>query len=711
MKRLILITLLVNSFCVPVWASDGEGQTVVVIDNGFDKNHPIRYINRSACYSEAEVSNNSRHSNSTFPTVISRTDTTTTDIIYRNNIMSKCPNGRASDIGSNKVHAVNMPLLRKYRDVAAHHYLLNGNATTFLSSSFSSYFSDVTLTHGTNVAQQVGLFAPSANILPITVGNINRSRNCGISRKSSQRYNQASSDFYINYFDHFNQSGGCTDGIEDDQILDALKYVIRNPNGVIAVNISIGFGSGNLCSSQKGRNEVASLNSRGIAVIAAVGNTNGNNVEWPACLDNVIAVAQADGSGVVNSSIRDNKQDFFLSGSMRDYQTFNDIRGTSFAAPRLAGIYASLKSINPRASIADITNVLRNTGNSIGNLAGRRVNYTAAAAEIRNVTGTPPSTNPEPPTTSPTTDGVTNGSSGSSGSSGAATRPPTPVGQTAVLGFVDNALQSGAARYDIFLNGSPSFSVNESVNETVNQRALNPLNANIAVSDVRDIRLDFEGKYTSRSNPRDVPGMEIVINDIPRIVFNTVQPQGDGNSAVYRPHSFILNRNWFTSGANKIVIRDKKGPRQGASVWLERTRNVRMEYNAPLNMKFGQTINKLHGHSFGTKIHQTGLRVTFSGSQSDVDFSVTGFDIDTDTEVAVFLNHRRVGYLSRSGNAGYNRGNRFKFRKADLVSSGVNTIEFVNTSTSDREVWGVTNLKLDGAPPDISGIIMMLLSD
>ena len=196
------------------------------------------------------------------------------------------------------------------------------------------------------------------------------------------------------------------------------------------------------------------------------------------------------------------------------------------------------------------------------------------------------------------------------------------------------------------------------------------------------------------------------MNGVPRITFNSVQHET--HNLHFKKHSFTLNRNWLRSGNNSIEI---KKSRLNRSNMRMRVTKVRMEYNAPLSMKFGQTLTSLYGHRVGSRRHLTGLRVAFSGGQSDVDFSVTGFDIDTNTEIAVFLNNTRVGYLTRSANGRYNTGNNFKFRKDDLISSGINTIEFVQTSSSDSETWGVTNLKLDGASPDISGIIMMLLSD
>ena len=82
-------------------------------------------------------------------------------------------------------------------------------------------------------------------------------------------------------------------------------------------------------------------------MISSVGNDFSENVTWPACLSNVIGVAQLDSRGnVASSSIKDNKQHFFISGAISDYKTGIAEFGTSFASPRVAGIYASLKSIN-----------------------------------------------------------------------------------------------------------------------------------------------------------------------------------------------------------------------------------------------------------------------------------------------------------------------------------------------------------------------------
>lgn len=686
MKRIyFLLVFIASNLTMPVSANNGAGQTVAVIDFGFDKNVSAPYLNKSACFSQADSIQPVDSFFSDFPTTVSRRDFSRTDYQFRNGVMSKCPNGRASQSGSSIDYARNMPTRKKDRYDFVRNWSLVNSSPRIINSSFLTYYSEFTIKHGSNVVRQVQKTAPSSRIFPITIGSFNKSLNCTRNNRVEERYNQSSLDFYANYLDRYVTQIYCGNATVDN-ILDSLEHVLNNSSGVTAVNISAGVSNAHLCNAREGADTVTKLNDKGIVVVASVGNINGLNVFWPACLSNVIGVAQTDGTGrVIDSSIRDNKQDFFYSGFANDYQTGDITRGTSIAAPKVAGIYATLKSINPNASITDITNILTSTGSRIGSFAGRRINFAEAIEEIGGIAGTPTTPPPTTTPTPPTGGGATNPNP--------APRPPTPVGQTASLGITDDTLYRQAVTFFVNLNGSASPAIRSS-------------NINIPVSDLRDIRLDFDGLFYTSVNPSSLAGIDIVVNGVPRITFNSLIHST--HNRFYRKHSFTLNRNWLRSGNNSIEI---KKSRLNRSSMTMRVTKVRMEYNEPIAMRFGDSIGSLYGHRVGSKRHLTGLRVAFSGGQSDVDFSVTGFDIDTNTEVAVFLNNTRVGYLTAGGNNRNNSGNRFKFRKDDLISSGVNTIEFVQTSSSDSETWGVSNLTLDGASPDISGVIMMLLSD
>jgi len=637
----VLLAFIVSSFCVPVWGN-GSGRVVAVIDTGFDKSYSARYLGKSACFSEEEKVRKQITYQTQYPTPIIRSDITTTSHLYDGNIMSKCPNGKESQSGSSSSYGVNMPTRKIYRDIVSRNYELINNNAFYYNSSFENYYSDVTVKHGTNVAKQVAIYAPSARIFPITIGSINRRVNCGILDTISEEYNQSSPDYYVNHYDKLIRATGCGNSY-GEQILDSLKHVLKNTSSVTAVNVSVTVSNPTFCSTQQGKDTVTALNNRGIAVVAAVGNTNGQNVEWPACLPNVIGVAQINAGGaVVDSSIRDNKQDFFMVGSMSDYKTGSNIQGTSFASPKVAGIYASLKSINPNASITDITNVLTQTGSSVGNFAGKRINYQRAVNEIKKITGTPPPT--DPPSDPPPTDDP---------DPTPPSQPPTPPGQTAVLGFTDDTRYRGAVNLTINLNGSATTSSLSS------KTSLTPLsNANISVTNVRDIKLNFDGKFYTGLNPSSLQGVDIFVNGVKRFNFNSIQYAAssiDGFNLPFRKHTFMLNRNWLKSGDNTISMKRAKP----TDAFHFSVTKIRMDYNSPIDMRLGQTITSLYGHRVGSKKHLTGLRVEFASPSKDIEFSATGYDIDSATEIAVFLNQKHIGYLKRGSSSRYNAGDVF----------------------------------------------------
>jgi len=272
-------------------------------------------------------------------------------------------------------------------------------------------------------------------------------------------------------------------------------------------------------------------------------------------------------------------------------------------------------------------------------------------------------------------------------------QPTTPLGQTAVLGFSDDMLYRGSVNLTFNLNGDATSS-----------------NANIEVTNVRDVRLNFNGKFYTSLNPNSLQGVDIFVNGIKRFNLNSIQyviSSVDGFNLPFRRYAFMLNRNWLINGDNTILMKRSK-PTDAFHISITK---IRMEYNDPIQIKEGQTITKLYGHRIGTKRHLTGLRVEFASPSSDINFSVTGYDIDSATEVAVFLNQQRIGYLKQGNSNAFNQGDTFNLRQQDFVSSGINTIEFIQASSSSSERWGVTNLELGNQQSNLSGVLMLLLDD
>jgi len=671
-KRLALLPIIFAP-ALHAFASTGNGWTVGVIDSGFNKNYTKGRATRSACLSERTSFNTTGGNYSSYK-----------QTIYYFNILSKCLNDNSSDAGSGS-KAKTMPRSKQT-------YTYTGYASRFQEDMYKSYYSN----HGTNVLDQVLKSAPSANTFLITIGsfkgeptgnntNLNDIRCSGSSYRDEWKNDIPNYRHLVRYY----TKTDCKESIKPVQIRDSVNYLASFASGMASVNISLGADNQGYCNSRLYKSNFQRLVDRGVIPVAATGNSSGGNVEFPACLSNVVAVAQTKNGVPTGSSLNGSQVDYFAEVSGTEVTGNRTLRGTSFAAPLVAGAFAAMKSANPNATASQLKRVLHETGTPVSGYTARRINVARAIREIIRVNPEPPT--PPPPTTPPpTTPPPTTPEP----------QPPTPPGQTAVLGFTDNTLYSSldypndparTVRLAINLNGSTSASTNTNV-------SIEPLaNPNIGISNVRDIKISFNGLFKSRRLPQNVSGVDIWVNGTQRINFNSTQYIPTGNLH-FKKHSFILNRNWLRSGDNEILIKPR--------IWSEigwRVTDIRMDYNSPIKMRLGQKITKLYGHRVGSKKHLTGLRVEFDSPSKDIEFSATGFDIDSSTEIAVFLNQKRIGYLKRGSSSRYNAGDVFKLRKEDFVISGVNTIEFVQTSSSDRETWGVTNMELsDVQVPNIT---------
>jgi Zn-dependent metalloprotease/ABC-type amino acid transport substrate-binding protein len=105
-----------------------------------------------------------------------------------------------------------------------------------------------------------------------------------------------------------------------------------------------------------------------------------------------------------------------------------------------------------------------------------------------------------------------------------------------------------------------------------------------------------------------------------------------------------------------------------------------------------------YGWGYGSRQHEAGLIAAFQNTGSDLELSVTGYDIDLSDEVAVYLNGYLLGYLSVGPNEGFNAGDTFLIRAAEQLS-GTNMIEFRVDVPGYK--WGITNLLLDNFVPDV----------
>ena len=106
-----------------------------------------------------------------------------------------------------------------------------------------------------------------------------------------------------------------------------------------------------------------------------------------------------------------------------------------------------------------------------------------------------------------------------------------------------------------------------------------------------------------------------------------------------------------------------------------------------------------YGWRYGNDAHESGLHVIFAGSGEHMRLSVTGFDIDYDDEVQVFLNDTSLGYLSEGPNGKNNAGDSFELPVTLQVSTS-NVLYFKQLTPGF--VWGVTNMLVEPSAPPVA---------
>lgn len=121
--------------------------------------------------------------------------------------------------------------------------------------------------------------------------------------------------------------------------IDALNWVLGHSTKVSAVSISRYFnGTGGCKPSSTNtanyggvskadstiRNQISKLNSIGIKVFVATGNTKGSNIDYPACIEetNSVSVGALNSSGAIVSQFAANATtDYYASASVYSYKS------------------------------------------------------------------------------------------------------------------------------------------------------------------------------------------------------------------------------------------------------------------------------------------------------------------------------------------------------------------------------------------------------
>ena len=182
-------------------------------------------------------------------------------------------------------------------------------------------------------------------------------------------------------------------------------YALRNTYSIAAVNMSLGGGKyTNNCDTYPLKATIDQLRSVGIATVIASGNDSyTDGISAPACISSAISVGATGGGGSDSESrapqeiySRSNSASFLnlLAPGVHIYSSvpgggFENMDGTSMAAPHVAGAWAILKQKSPTASVTEILNALTATGASItdprNGISKPRIRINAAAGCVASV--------------------------------------------------------------------------------------------------------------------------------------------------------------------------------------------------------------------------------------------------------------------------------------------------------------------------------------
>ena len=146
-------------------------------------------------------------------------------------------------------------------------------------------------------------------------------------------------------------------------LIRALEHVyrLRDTHPIVVANLSLGEGRyPRPCDADPSRAIIDQLRAAGIATVVASGNDGYRDaLRAPACITPAISVGTATGHGTV--SLHANSAEFLdlLAPSLPAAP------GTSLAAPLVSGAWAVLKQAWPEASVDEILDLLKTTGQPV----------------------------------------------------------------------------------------------------------------------------------------------------------------------------------------------------------------------------------------------------------------------------------------------------------------------------------------------------------
>ena len=173
-----------------------------------------------------------------------------------------------------------------------------------------------------------------------------------------------------------------TDQFTAATVAQAVDYAVDK--GARVINLSLVFNPDQ--TTELLRTAIQSALDRGIAVIAAAGNSAGP-VAFPANMQGVIAVAATDRSGGLYVT-SNHGPEVTIAAPGADILTtklnegYGSQSGTSFAAPMVAGAMAALMSINDSLPVATLVSLLRSAATPVAGQSFGQLQAGLAAASL-----------------------------------------------------------------------------------------------------------------------------------------------------------------------------------------------------------------------------------------------------------------------------------------------------------------------------------------
>lgn len=511
--------------------------------------------------------------------------------------------------------------------------------------------------HGTNVTERILEAAPNAKIVSINTTFYDASIlvrlpgttedvECGVHGP----------DEAIPDSDRPTRIGSCYPrkfAISSQAVLD--KIVSRG--NVAAINYS----AENFDSCNNHSALFKSITDAGIAIVSGSGNRGiGTSIGFPACNPYVIAVGSASAStgdiDAFTSTGGVGKIDFFADGFSTDYANGNSIVGTSYAAPTVAGAFATLRDARPTATIDQMKHALTEAAFSQNRIV------------IHNGQQIPLITLPVIQSAAQCLSSGQCLIGDDLEAFGAVNY--TDTGQYgSAYGDTESTNYSFEIDFENLGVSTPSGKTNGGATQIQGKTISVPL--------VRDVALSFDGLVPGSAN-----GFRIYVNGV-----NTFISTGTFLNA--KSFEYTLHRDLFSAGSNTILIEPIFSSRDwGLS-------NINAEFKPLVELTLGVTDTNTYGSEEDPE-RPTSLRATFTvpNVDNDVDFAVIGSKISDATEIAAYLNGIEYGHLSVDTDVtGANDGNVFSFDKADLIE-GANIIELVQREgiSTANAAWSVRNM-------------------